>query len=71
MIKKPVILFDVGGFFQPMLEMIKNASLAGFIKSEHVSVAQRAETVDNALTLATSSPPDTKPRWAEISQAHH
>lgn len=62
---KPVVLLDVDGYWAPLLEWADRAVEAGFVRAEHRSLAQRAVTVAEAITLATSSPPPSSVKWAD------
>ncbi|MFM9107529.1 MAG: TIGR00730 family Rossman fold protein [Chloroflexota bacterium] len=50
--RKPCIVLDVAGFWQPMLAMADWAAGEGFISGAHRGLLQRAETIDEALDLA-------------------
>lgn len=58
-IRKPVVLYDIDGFYAPLLAMFDHAVAAGFIRAEHAALAQRATTADEVLALATRPAPDT------------
>ena len=68
-IRKPVVLFDVEGFYTPMLEMFERAVEAGFVRAEHAALAQRAVTADQVLALATAPAPDTPHKWIDRERA--
>ncbi len=68
-IRKPVVLFDVDGFYTPLLQMFHDAVAAGFVKSEHAALAQRGVTVDQVLALATAPAPSTSPKWIDRERA--
>ena len=65
-IRKPVVVLDVAGFYAPMLEMFERAATAGFMRAEHVALAQRATTVDEALAIATAPAPLSVSKWADL-----
>jgi uncharacterized protein (TIGR00730 family) len=59
----PVVFLDVDGFFSPMFEFLAGAVRAGFMRSEHGTLAQRATTVESAIRLATAPPAPFTPKW--------
>ena len=63
-IRKPIAMLDVDGFFAPLFEMFDKAVAAGFVHDRHAALAQRADTVEQALAIATSSAPPTVSKWA-------
>jgi len=62
---KPVVLLDVDGYWAPLLAWADRAVQAGFVRSEHRGLAQRAVTVDEAVRLATSPPPAIPHKWLD------
>ena len=62
-IRKPVVVFDIDGFYAPLFEMIDHAVRSGFVRAEHAALAQRATTVEQVLAMATSPAPDTPGKW--------
>jgi uncharacterized protein (TIGR00730 family) len=65
-IRKPVVLFDVGGFYGPLVALFDAAVTAGFVRVEHAALAQRARSVDEVLALATAPAPDTPHKWIDL-----
>lgn len=65
LLSKPVVLLDVDGYWAPLLEWADRAVDAGFVRAEHRSLAQRALSVAEAITLATSPAPATDLKWAD------
>lgn len=64
-IRKPVVLFDVEGFYAPLLQMFDAAVVAGFVRAEHAGLAQRATTVSEVLAMATAPAPATAHKWID------
>lgn len=64
-IRKPVVLFDIEGFYTPLVEMFDRAVSAGFVRAEHAALAQRATNVDDVLALATAPAPATPHKWID------
>ncbi len=64
-IRKPVVLFDVDGFYTPLIELFDRAVDAGFVRAEHAALAQRGTTVPEVLALALAPAPDTPHKWID------
>src|SRR4051812_26577197 len=64
-IRKPVVIFDVEGFYEPLVAMFEQAVRAGFLRAEHAALAQRATNVDDVLALATAPAPATPGKWTD------
>jgi uncharacterized protein (TIGR00730 family) len=64
-VAKPVVLFDVDGFWEPLLAWMDRAVEDGFVRSSHRMLAQRARSVDDAIALATAPVPDTPHKWLD------
>ncbi len=62
---KPVVLLDVEQFFDPLFALMDRAVEAGFLRSAHRMLAQRARTVDEALALALGPVPDVPHKWLD------
>lgn len=62
---KPVVLLDVEGYFQPLFAWLDQAVAAGFVRSAHRMLAQRAHGVDEAIALATGPVPVTPHKWLD------
>ena len=63
----PVVFFDVAGFFGPLFDFVAHAVEAGFVRSEHAALVQRAPTASAAIDLATAPPPGYVPKWVDRS----
>jgi uncharacterized protein (TIGR00730 family) len=70
-IAKPVVLLDVDGFWEPMLQWMDRAVEAGFVKPAHRMLAQRARSVDEAIAMATSPAPDVPHKWIDRDHTPH
>ncbi len=64
-VAKPVVLFDVDGFWEPLLAWMDRAVEDGFVRSSHRMLAQRARSVDDAIALATAPVPETPHKWLD------
>jgi len=62
---KPVVLLDVGGFWDRLHEFFDHAVDAGFLRPAHRALAQRATTVEEALRLALGPMPELPQKWEE------
>ena len=65
LIAKPVVFLDVGGFFTDLFAFLDKAVDAGFLRSTHRLLAQRALTVDEALALASAPVPPLEHKWVD------
>lgn len=59
----PVAFLDVDGFYGGLFAWIAGAVAAGFVRSEHGALAQRAATPAEAVRIAASSAPRFTPKW--------
>lgn len=62
---KPVVLLDVEQYFDPLFALMDRAVEAGFVRSAHRMLAQRARTVDEALALALGPVPEVPHKWLD------
>ena len=62
---KPVVLLDVEGFWQPLVQFFDAAVEHGFVRPAHRVLLQRTETVDGAIALATGPVPETPHKWLD------
>lgn len=58
---KPVVLLNVGGYYDPLLTMLDRAVAEGFLKAQHRHSALQAPTVDAALQKIQAA-------WVESAQ---
>lgn len=68
LIAKPVVLYDVDGFFGPLMTMLDAAVDAGFVRPAHRMLAQRAVTVEEVIALASAPVPETPHKWLDRDQ---
>ncbi len=59
----PVVFLDVAGYFAPLFEFIDVSVSAGFVSPANAALARRASTVDDAVSLAISTPDAFTPKW--------
>jgi uncharacterized protein (TIGR00730 family) len=55
--QKPVVLLDVDSYWKPLLELVDHLIHEGFAHPDHRALLDRADTVDQAVTLATAPAP--------------
>lgn len=65
LIRKPVVLFDVGRYWSPLFTWMDASVEAGFVRSSHRMLAQRARTADEAVALALAPAPETPDKWLD------
>ncbi len=53
---KPIILLNTNGYFNPLLEVLEQAVAQQFMRREHAAIWQVADTPEQALELAQSTP---------------
>jgi len=66
-IAKPVALLDVGGYFLSLFRFFDDAVTAGLIKPEHRAMAQRADSIELAIRIATGPAPASPSKWTDPS----
>ena len=64
-VAKPVVLLDVGDFWEPLAAWMDRAVEHGFVRGAHRVLAQRARSVDEAIALATAPVPQTPHKWLD------
>jgi len=64
-IRKPVVLLDIGQYWSPLLAWMDSAVDAGFVRRGHRMLAQRALTADEAIALALGPVPETPSKWLD------
>jgi hypothetical protein len=69
LIAKPVVFLDVNGFFDPLFAFFAAAVEASFVRRAHLALAQRAGSVDEAITMATAPVPDSPHKWIDRDRA--
>ena len=64
-VAKPVVLLDVDGYWQSMLQWMDRAVGAGFLRPQHRLLAQHADNPATALEIALSAAPAAQPKWLD------
>jgi uncharacterized protein (TIGR00730 family) len=65
LLAKPVVFLDVAGFYAPLLAFFDRAVDARFVRASHRVLAQRADTVEEAIELASAPAPPSQPKWID------
>lgn len=53
---KPIVILNINGFYNPLLEMLEHAIEENFMRREHKNIWQVATTPQEALDLLYSTP---------------
>jgi len=64
-IAKPVALLNVNGYFDALHDFIDHAAGAGLIKPAHRELAQRANSVHEAVEIAIGPAPVSPGKWTD------
>jgi len=64
-VRKPVVLLDVERYWSALFEWMDASVEAGFVRSSHRMLAQRARTVDEAIALAMAPVPEMPNKWLD------
>ena len=66
-IAKPVAFLDVDGYFESLFRFLDDAVEAGLVKPAHRAMAQRATTVEAAISIASGPAPVSPSKWTDPS----
>ncbi len=66
-VAKPVAFLDVGGYFERLFQFFDEAVAAGLIRDAHRVMAQRAETVADAIEIVRAPAPESPSKWTDPS----
>ena len=69
-VRKPVVLLDVAGYWAPLVAWVDHAVRSGFVRAEHTQLLARASGVDRAIDLALGSVPDLPAKWLDQRGRH-
>ena len=53
---KPIVILNLDGFFDPLLEQLSRAAEENFMRREHLDIWRVAHSPEEALQLALSTP---------------
>ena len=59
----PVVFLDTLGYFDALFRFVDDSADAGFVSEAHARSVQRADSVDDAIRIATSAPAAFTPKW--------
>jgi hypothetical protein len=65
MIRKPIALFNLEGYFDPLLAMLDRAVEEQFLRPEHRNMLQVSNDASRLLTLLENYQPVTAHKWIE------
>jgi uncharacterized protein (TIGR00730 family) len=60
---KPIVVYDVAGYYDPLFSLIERSVQAEFVRPEHAAVAVRAMSVEEVLALLHEPPPPPLAKW--------
>ena len=60
---KPVVLFDVDGFWDPLTALLDRMVATGLLKPENRGLIQRTDSQEEALELLASAEPTYVEKW--------
>jgi len=64
-VAKPVVFLDIEGYFAGLFDFFDRAVDDKFIRGAHRMLAQRARTVDEAVSIAIAPTPETPHKWID------
>ena len=53
---KPIVILNIDGYYNPLLEMLKNAIDGNFMRKEHQTIWQVASTAEEAIDMLYHAP---------------
>ena len=65
LLAKPVVFFDIDGFFDPLFAFFDRATDAALLRPAHRMLAQRARSVDEVIALGLAPTPVTGHKWID------
>ena len=63
---KPIVFFDVEGYWSGIFRLVTDMIEGGFVRSEHESLVLRATYAEEALALATGPVPEVPHKWIDL-----
>ena len=66
---KPCVLFNVDGYYQPLLALVDNAVEEGFIRPQHRGLFAVADTAADVLDCIASMEPVPREHWLSRRQS--
>lgn len=65
LVRKPVVLLDVAGYWSPLMAWVEHAVGAGFVRAEHTQLLQLATDADDAIDAALGPVPELPAKWLD------
>lgn len=62
--RKPVVVLDIEGFYEPLFNLLAGAEREGFMHSAHQRLLTRAHTIDEAIALVHLPTAEPVPKWS-------
>lgn len=66
---KPVVLLDVGGFWQPLVRWLTEAVEAGFVRAEHAASLRVVDDVDDVLDVLAVAEVPRLHKWLDLDES--
>jgi len=63
---KPIVFFDVEGYWSAIFRLVDDMVEGGFVKPEHRELVMRATFAEEAVALATGPVPDVPHKWIDL-----
>jgi predicted Rossmann-fold nucleotide-binding protein len=61
--RKPIGLLNVGGYFDPLIEMADSMVRGGFLKKDGRALLRTADNINDLFTTLADQVPDHSLRW--------
>jgi hypothetical protein len=66
---KPILLLNIGGFFDPLIQLMEHSVREGFIRQEDADLVRITSNVDEVIpTLQESPRQDFRPKYMDIDK---
>jgi uncharacterized protein (TIGR00730 family) len=66
---KPILLLNIEGFFDPLIQLIEHSVREGFIRPEDANLVRVASRVDEVIPILQESPrQDFRPKYMDIDK---
>lgn len=65
---KPIVVFDVNDYYEPLFALLDHGVAAGFLRQEHRALARRATTVDEVLVALRRPVRPAPHKWIDRDQ---
>lgn len=65
---KPIVLLNVGGFFDPLIAMVDTMVAEGYVSAQSRQLLQVAATLDEVFSLIVHRPVGAEAKWVDASK---